>query len=59
MKEAEVQLCIYCKVEFTPLKKWQKFCCDKHRNAWHNAQKLDKLEALLAELDALREGGVK
>lgn len=56
MKDLQAELCIYCKVEFVPAKKWQKFCCDKHRNAWHNEQKIAKMQALLAELDTLREG---
>jgi len=32
--------CKQCEGNFTPTTDWQRFCSDKCRNDWHNAQRL-------------------
>jgi hypothetical protein len=32
--------CDYCDQPFIPAKPWQRFCCAKHRDAFHNREKL-------------------
>lgn len=29
------RVCKFCGKRFVPLRKWQLFCCDEHREAWH------------------------
>lgn len=46
--------CQYCGVVFKPAKKWQTFCCAKHRTAYHNeaeSREIEKLQGRIAYLE--------
>lgn len=42
--------CLECKQEFEAERRWQKFCCNKHRFQWHKMEKDREIERLKAQL---------
>jgi hypothetical protein len=37
--EPEMAICEWCDQEYEQSKWWQRFCCSKHKDDWHNHQK--------------------
>jgi hypothetical protein len=36
---AKMKTCRECGEEFAPVKGWQDFCCERHRQSWHYRQR--------------------